>query len=227
MAGQVTEVTVGETIPIQVRSSDAERTISPLLSNDPSSWKNLTEQDKEDIVKIGPPKNPKSFPRDSSGRNFPQNIFSQEMTNGEKVKRDWLVWSISRQSLFCFPCCLFQEVSQKEVTSKTSKLTKPDAGHKDNWRKLYGKVEAHQRSSSHVLCYITWKELEKPYLKQLELISNFNGSSRAKCQNGVKYFGAYWTLYCFCQSDNFPFAGVSLHKLSTTRWSARKRQSNL
>ena len=57
MAGQVTEVTVGETIPIQVRSSDAERTISPLLSNDPSSWKNITEQDKEDIVKIVPPKN--------------------------------------------------------------------------------------------------------------------------------------------------------------------------
>ena len=56
MAGQVTEVTVAETIPIQVRSSDAERTISPLLSNDPSSRKNLTEQDKEHIVKTGPPK---------------------------------------------------------------------------------------------------------------------------------------------------------------------------
>ena len=39
MAGQVIEVTVGATIPIQVRSSDAERTILPLLSNDPSSWK--------------------------------------------------------------------------------------------------------------------------------------------------------------------------------------------
>ena len=37
MAGQVTEVTVGETIPIQVRLYDAERTMSPLLSNDPSS----------------------------------------------------------------------------------------------------------------------------------------------------------------------------------------------
>ena len=133
VASQETGVTIGETISFQVRSSDAERIISPSLSNDPSSWKNLTEQDKEYIVKIGPPKNPKSFPRDSSGRNFPQNIFFQEMTNGEKVTRDWLVWSISRQSLFCFPCCLFQEISQKEVTSKTSKLTKPDLGHGDNW----------------------------------------------------------------------------------------------
>ena len=51
------------------------------------------------------------------------------------------------------------------MTSKTSKLTKPDLGHGDNWRKLYGKVEAHQRSSSHVSCFITWKELEKTVLR--------------------------------------------------------------
>ena len=87
------------------------------------------------------------------------------MTNGEKVTRDWLVWSISRQSLFCLPCCLFQEISQREVTSKTSKLTKPDLGHGDNWQKLYGKVKAHQRSSSHVSCFIMWKELAKTVLR--------------------------------------------------------------
>ena len=69
MAGQVTGVTVGETIPIQVKSSEAERTISLLLPNDPLSWKNLTEQDKEYIIKSGSPKNP-SFPRDSSCRTF-------------------------------------------------------------------------------------------------------------------------------------------------------------
>ena len=61
VASQETGVTIGETISFQVRSSDAERIISPSLSNDPSSWKNLTEQDKEYIVKIGPPKNP--FPK--------------------------------------------------------------------------------------------------------------------------------------------------------------------
>ena len=72
IASQETGVTIGETISFQgQRSSDAERIISPSLSNDPSSWKNLTEQDKEYIVKIGAPKCPKSFPRDSSGRNFP------------------------------------------------------------------------------------------------------------------------------------------------------------
>ena len=37
MASQETEVTIGETISFQVRSSDAERIISPSLSNNPSS----------------------------------------------------------------------------------------------------------------------------------------------------------------------------------------------
>ena len=203
IASQETGVTIGETISFQVRSSDAERIIS--------CWKNLTEQDKEYIVKIGPPKNPKSFPRDSSGRNFPQNIFFQEMTNGEKVTRDWLVWSISRQSLFCFPCCLFQEISQKEVTSKTSKLTKPDLGHGDNWRNCTGKskLTSEVRRMCHALS--RGKNLQKLYLEQLDLISNFNCSSKAKYQNGVKYFDAYWTLYCFCQSDNFPFVDQPLN----------------
>ena len=86
-------------------------------------------------------------------------------------------------------------------------MTKPDAGHKDNWRKLYGKVEVGR------MCYAIsrGKNSKKPYLKQLELICNFNGSSKAKYQNGVKYLDAYWTLYCFCQSDNFPFADQPLN----------------
>ena len=37
MASQETEVTIGQTISFQVRSSDAERIISPSLSNEPSS----------------------------------------------------------------------------------------------------------------------------------------------------------------------------------------------
>ena len=55
------------------------------------------------------------------------------------------------------------------------------------------------------------KNSKKPYLEQVELINNFNRSSKAKFQNGVKYFDAYWTLYCFCQSDNFSFADQPLN----------------
>ena len=129
------------------------------------------------------------------------------MTNGEKVKRDWLVWSISRQSLFCFPCCLFQEVSQKEVTSKTSKLTKPDAGHKDNWRKLYGKAEAQQRSSSHVLCYITWKELEKTVLKTTGINQQLQWQFESEVSKWREIFRCILGVVLFLSERQLPFRG--------------------
>ena len=131
-----------------------------LPSSDPAKWKDLTGTDKEVIVLNGPPQIPSSFPRDSSGRPFPENIFYETLPNGEKVYRDWLVWSPSAQGLFCFPCCLFRGCEQQ-----LSILTRPDAGLKDNWRKLYERVQSHQRNSAHLSCYCDWKSLQES-LKQ-------------------------------------------------------------
>ena len=133
------------------------------------------------------------------------------MTNGEKVTRDWLIWSTSRQSLFCFPCCLFQEISQKEVTSKTSKLTKPDLGHGDNWRKLYGKVEAYQRSSSSVSCFITWKELEKTVLRTTGIDQQLQSQFESEVSKWREIFRCILDVVLFLRSDNFPFADQPLN----------------
>ena len=55
-----------------------------LPSNDPAKWKQLTRADREVIVINGPPQTPLSFPRDSFGRHFPENIFHETLPNGEK-----------------------------------------------------------------------------------------------------------------------------------------------
>ena len=70
-------------------------TIPVIPVNDPSTWRLLTKIQKEAIIREGTPENPQCFPRDSSGRCFTKNIFFQDLPNGEKVKRDWLVWSSS------------------------------------------------------------------------------------------------------------------------------------
>ena len=93
-----------------------------LPSNDPAKWKQLTHTDKE---VNGPPQILLSFPRDSFGRHFLENIFHETLPNGEKVSWDWLVWSQSAQGLFCFPCCLFQS---REQHLHVSMLSKPDTG---------------------------------------------------------------------------------------------------
>lgn len=115
--------------------------VNVIQVNDPSTCKLLSKAQKETIIRKGTLENPHCFPRDSSGCCFPTSIFYQELLNGEKVKRDWLVWSLSAQGLFCFACFPFQDLSQQP---QTLQLTKSDAGVKGNWQKLYEKIEAHQ-----------------------------------------------------------------------------------
>ena len=150
-------------------------------ANDPSTWRHSSKAQKEIIIQNCFPENPQCFPRDSFGRSFPTSIFYQDLPNGEKVKRDWLVWSSSVQGLFCFPCCLFQDLSQQDKTSRTSQLTRTDAGLKDHWRKLYDKIDTHQRNSTHILCYLTWKDLEKSLNESTGIDHNLKNNLMLKC----------------------------------------------
>ncbi|XP_047127851.1 zinc finger MYM-type protein 5-like [Hydra vulgaris] len=87
----------------QIYKSD----LSIPISNDPALWKSISDTDRTNIILMGPSSNPSNFPRDQKERKFPTYIFLEEQRNGEKVKRDWLVWSKAVASLFCFPCSLF------------------------------------------------------------------------------------------------------------------------
>jgi len=146
--------------PVTALSNDDTQPTPSSVSlsyNDPATWKSLSNAEREYIVLRGPPKNPSSFPRDSHGRCFPNNVFNKTLNNGEKAYVDWLVWSCSTNKLFCFSCCLFHNTDGKEGMSL---LASTDGGIKDNWRKLYDQVRSHERNSVHVSRYLNWKSLE-------------------------------------------------------------------
>lgn len=173
--------------------------LDDIPSTDPATWSHhLSSKERDVLVLAGPPKNPPSFPRDSSMRAFPVNIFLKTLPNGEKVLRDW---SQSNQGLFCFSCCLFREEQQSE----SSMLAKSNAGITDNWRKLYDRVQSHERNSSHLLYYCNWKHLEANLKKhtgidaslQKELELHSKKSLKLRLLNGVKSYGVYCMLHCF------------------------------
>lgn len=64
----------------------------------------LRPQTVDKIIRRGHQGMPSSLPRDSKDYPFPMSILCKTMPNGEKVQRDWLVWSTCKSSLFCFPC---------------------------------------------------------------------------------------------------------------------------
>ena len=177
-----------------------------LPSNDPAKWKQLTRTDKEVIVVNGPPQISLSFPRDSFGRHFPESIFHETLPNGEKVSRDWLVWSQSAQGLFCFPCCLFQS---REQQLHVSMLSKPDAGLKDNWRKLYERVQSHQRNSAHLSCYYDWKSLEASLKKHSGIDMALQKQIEAETAKWREILRCILDVTLFLAERNLPFRGCS------------------
>ncbi|CAH0563170.1 unnamed protein product [Brassicogethes aeneus] len=94
------------------------------------------------VVKQG--ENPKG-----SKRNLSTAWFYKKLPNGEKILRSWMIYSISKQKLFCFCCRLFS-IDQDKCTSKFI------TGFND-WWKLNPKVSDHENSLYHIA---KWKTLQ-------------------------------------------------------------------
>ena len=174
-------------------------------NTDPATWSNLSTLQREKIVSDGPPSNPTSFPRDSSGCPLPVGIFHKTLPNGESVPRDWLVWSQTAQGLYCFPCCLFQGSDNKEL----SMLTRSDAGIKDNWKKLYDKVDSHQRNTSHLSHYCTWKDLEQSLQKKTGIDSALQKEIETETSKWREILRCILDVILFLSERNLAFRGLS------------------
>ena len=83
-------------------------------------------------------------------RKLTKNWFFRDLRNGEKILRTWMVYSPSREALFCFCCRLFSTRQSRFST---------DVGFM-NWWKLNPKVYEHEASTSHAQAFLNWKELE-------------------------------------------------------------------
>ena len=191
---------------MRVAVDETIESASAPVSNDVATWKELSSKDRDAIAVMGPQPIPKNLPNDSKNRSFPMSIFSKRMPNGETVKRDWLVWSETGKSLNCFSCCLFSTKSPSPVVSEFSH---PELGCKDNWRKLYEKTEAHEKSTMHISNYVQWRNL-------LVCLENKSGIDRLQ-QQGFAAEKQRWRriLRCllevtlFLAERNLPFRGSS------------------
>ncbi|KAL5238866.1 hypothetical protein ACI65C_006276 [Semiaphis heraclei] len=80
-------------------------------------------------------------------RQLPREIFSRKLHNGQTQIRDWLLYSSSKNALFCFHCLLFSKGK--------SLLGNIQYGLK-NWAKCYDKVQKHEISPLHCESVRIW-----------------------------------------------------------------------
>ena len=63
-----------------------------------------TSKEIEEMVRQGHLPHPKEFPCDIDGKHFPSSILNAKKLNGELTPRRWLVFSPTKNALFCLPC---------------------------------------------------------------------------------------------------------------------------
>ena len=78
-------------------------------------------------------------------RHFNAKWYPKSLSNGDQVDRQWMLYSKSKDSPFCFPCLLF-------LTDKKSKFANLTVGF-SNWIHLHLRIPEHENSVENRKCY--------------------------------------------------------------------------
>lgn len=144
------EKEIQDQVEYEVLGNESD-SISMLLDLN-GTWPNIISNFIETLVEIGPvhTDNNYKFPVDEeTGRKFNALYFNKIMENGGKVKRNWLVYSVKLNRVFCFPCKLFSRENLKII----------NIGYSD-WRHCSEYFNKHEASIQHIQCVKKWCELK-------------------------------------------------------------------
>ncbi|XP_007954713.1 zinc finger MYM-type protein 5 [Orycteropus afer afer] len=137
----------------QLEEKKSEDSTVPLvLSADPGTWPRILNVKQWDtLVENDPPQVRNfNFPKDNTGRKFSETYYTRILPNGEKTTRSWLLYSTSKDSVFCLYCKLFGEGKNQ---------LKNENGCKD-WQHLSHILSKHEESEMHINNSVKYSNLK-------------------------------------------------------------------
>uniref|UniRef100_A0A3B3QZT7 TTF-type domain-containing protein n=1 Tax=Paramormyrops kingsleyae TaxID=1676925 RepID=A0A3B3QZT7_9TELE len=147
--------------PPPVAVSDGTPAESPVpveanLSPDPGCWGEIDENARKYWITMGPDhcRNKDADVAASERqhkqqkRYFSKSLFMRKLANGEIVNREWLIYSPSRGTVFCFACKLFG-------TGSHAQLSPLSPGFSD-WKNAGVRLPEHEMSKSHKNATMTY-----------------------------------------------------------------------
>lgn len=141
--------TIGDVQQIQIL--DDISSLAPNIS-DPATWP-LTRNSKviDHIITNGPVQTHiDNYPKNDTGRHFSNSHFTKKLANNEIIQRRWLIYSVSKNRVYCFCCRLFDSSSTSNLASE---------GYND-WKHLSEMLKVHESSTFHKKFYLSWIEAE-------------------------------------------------------------------
>uniref|UniRef100_A0A2S2QTP2 Zinc finger MYM-type protein 1 n=1 Tax=Sipha flava TaxID=143950 RepID=A0A2S2QTP2_9HEMI len=172
--------------------------------SDPAKWPLITDKIRLEICEHGP-KNIDftnyDFPKANDGRHFNKKWFYKDFSNGEKVKRQWLIYSCSRDTIYCFPCILFSK-------GRLCSFSDPTVGYCD-WKHLNPNLPNHENNDIHRRCYIEWKELEKRLKKGKTIDDDFQKMINLEKVKWTNIIKVVVDVILYCAKNNLALRGNS------------------
>ncbi|XP_077014894.1 zinc finger MYM-type protein 5-like isoform X2 [Tamandua tetradactyla] len=144
---------IGDKFQEQLEEKISEDSVTPIvLSADPGTWPRiLSIKQRDTLVENDPPQVRNfNFPKDNTGRKFSETYYTRILPNGEKTTRSWLLYSISKDSVFCLYCRLFGEGKNQ---------LKNENGCKD-WQHLSHILSKHEESEIHINNSVKYSKLK-------------------------------------------------------------------
>ncbi|KAM7116257.1 zinc finger MYM-type protein 5 isoform 1-T6 [Molossus nigricans] len=151
--------TVADMFQEQLEEKKSEDSTLPVvLSADPGTWPRILNIKQRDILIENDPPQVRNFnfPKDNTGRKFSETYYTRILPNGEKTTRSWLLYSASKDSVFCLYCKLFGEGKNQ---------LKNENGCKD-WQHLSHILSKHEESEMHINNSVKYLKLKSDVKKR-------------------------------------------------------------
>ncbi|KAL4144002.1 hypothetical protein QTP88_006247 [Uroleucon formosanum] len=188
---------------ININKTNISQSTSDLT--DPVKWPIITDVVRLHIIKNGPKLieniDQYTFPLADDGRRFNFKWFYKKLPNCEDVKRQWMMYSCSKNFIFCFPCIIF--LKDKNLT-----FSNPLDGFYD-WKHLNPFIPAPENSVQYRKFFMEWKETEKR-LKDGKTIDNFiRKAVNIKKEKWLNILKIIIAVIHFCAKNDLALRGIS------------------
>jgi hypothetical protein len=172
----------------------------PCISkDDPGLWPAVLNSAILQYLIENPPKQVRNYdyPRDTSNRRFSDYYYDRRLGNGEKYHREWLLYSISKNAVFCLCCKLFD-----------SKYNKFCEGISD-WQHLALYLNRHEKSFVHFNNYKKWIGLRQSLKNKTTIDSVQQKLLEVEKQRWYDVIKRIINVIQFLSSQNMGFRGKS------------------
>lgn len=111
------------------------------LQTDPATWDNIDDEFRQDVVQYGPTQISNfDFPLDNNRRKFSVVRYKRRLVNGECLHREWLIYSTTKNAVFCFCRILFSS----ETSGKRSGICGTGVS---DWKNISAILASHVKFS--------------------------------------------------------------------------------